>query len=130
MKIHLIKMGDNGKSGEKIATGDSLVAVQRTITTPETPLKAAFDALLAEPENGSTGLYNPLAMSKVQFEKATITNGKAEVYLSGKVATGGEMDIPRVESQLKATALQFPTVKTVQIYLNGKTIEDALSLKG
>ncbi|TGE32150.1 GerMN domain-containing protein [Desulfosporosinus sp. Sb-LF] len=131
VKIYLIALNDNVKSGKDIGTGDSLVPVERTISTSNTPLKGAFDELLAlkEPYYGQSGLYNALYRSKLTLDKATITNGKAEIYLSGSFSLGGVMDNPRVENQLNETALQFSTVREVQIYLNRKTLKDALSLK-
>ncbi len=131
VKIYLIALNDNGKSGKDIGTGDSVVAVERTITTPQTPLKAAFEALLAikEPYDKATGFYNTLYRANLKLDKATITNGKAAVYLTGSLNLGGVMDIPRIENQLNETALQFSTVKEVQIYLNGNPLKDALSLK-
>lgn len=131
VKIYLIALNDNGKSGKAIGTGDSLVPIERTISTPKMPLKAAFDELLAlkEPYYGQSGLYNALYRSNLKLDKATITNGKADIYLSGSLPLGGVMDNPRVENQLNETALQFSTVHEVQIYLNDKTLKDALSLK-
>lgn len=131
VKIYLIALNDNGKTGKDIGTGDSLVAVDRTISNPQTPLTAAFDELLAMKETyyGNTGLYNALYRSNLKLDKATITNGKAVVYLTGSLSLGGVMDNPRVENQLNATAFQFSSVKEVQIYVNGKTLKAALSLK-
>lgn len=131
VKIYLIALNDNGKIGKDFGTGDSLVSVDRTISTPQTPLKAAFNELLSLKEShyGNSGLYNALYRSNLKLEKATITDGKAEVYLTGSLLLGGIMDNPRVENQLNATALQFSTVKEAQIYINNKTLRDALSLK-
>ncbi|MDP4126825.1 MAG: GerMN domain-containing protein [Bacillota bacterium] len=131
IKIYLIALNDHGKTGKDIGTGDSLVAVDRTISTPQTPLKTAFNELLTLKDQyyGNTGLYNALYHSNLKVDKATITDKKAEIYLSGSISLGGVMDNPRVENQLNETALQFSTVKEVQIYINGKTLKDALSLK-
>lgn len=131
VRIYLIALNDNGKSGQDIGTGDSLVKVDRTISTPQTPLKAAFDELLSlkDPYYGNSRLYNALYRSDLKLDKATITDRKAEVYLSGSLSLGGVMDNPRVENQLNATALQFSNVKEVQIYINDKPLKDVLSLK-
>jgi spore germination protein GerM len=42
---------------------------------------------------------------------------------------GGECDTPRVQAQIEQTILQFPTVKEVVIFINGKHLSDVLSLK-
>lgn len=58
--------------------------------------------------------------TKLKFEKATLENGLAKIYLTGEVVYGGVCDDPRLEIQIKETAKQFETVKDVEIYLNGK----------
>jgi len=42
---------------------------------------------------------------------------------------GGECDNPRVEAQLTNTVLQFPSVTSADIFINGKTLAETLSLK-
>jgi hypothetical protein len=42
---------------------------------------------------------------------------------------GGECDNPRVQAQIENTVLQFSTVTSADIFLNGKTLAEALSLK-
>jgi len=39
---------------------------------------------------------------------------------------GGVCDEPRVQAQLRETALQFSTVDSVSIFINGIQLEDAL----
>jgi hypothetical protein len=58
-----------------------------------------------------------------------LTNGVAEIRLSGPFRTGGACDNPRIEAQIKETALQFPTVKSVQVFINDAPLEIALSAK-
>jgi len=60
---------------------------------------------------------------KLNFEKATLDNGVAKIYLNGEVAYAGACDNPRLEIQITETAKQFETVKSVEIYLNGKLYE-------
>lgn len=132
IKIYLIAVEDNGKSGEKLDTGDSVVPVERNIKETTAPLRAALEELLSlkEKDYGQSGLYNPLYRSNLKVEQVRILSGKAEIYLTGTLSLGGEMDNPRVKAQLKKTASQFSSVKDLQIYLNGKTLDEALSLKG
>jgi len=58
--------------------------------------------------------------TKLKFEKATLENGLAKIYLTGEVVYGGVCDDPRLTIQVTETAKQFETVKDVEIYLNGK----------
>lgn len=131
VKIYLIALEDNGKNGKKLATGDSLVGVEREIAPTLTPLQAALNELflLKTRDYGQSGLYNPLYQSDLQVESAAITDGKAVIRLTGNLQLGGELDSPRVEAQIEETALQFSTVKDVEVFLNNKSLHDALSLK-
>ncbi|QAT40134.1 GerMN domain-containing protein [Clostridium sp. JN-9] len=131
IKVFLIAIDDNGKSGKKLDTGDSVVAVERVISTPETPLKGALSDLFSIKDRiyGKSGLYNTLYKSNLKVESAKIVNGAATVNLSGTFSLGGVMDIPRVKAQLIETVMQFQSVKSAKIYINGKTLDDALSLK-
>ena len=131
VQIFLIAIDDQGVSGDLIGCGDSLVPVQVEIQPTQGVLKAAFQALLALKEQyyGQSGLYNSLYQSDLQLESAKIENGKATIRLSGTLQLGGECDNPRVAAQLEATARQFSTVTDVSIFVNDKTLADALSLK-
>jgi hypothetical protein len=95
-------------------------------------LKAAVEALLSVKDEyyGQSGLYNALYQSDLQVESVSVdTNGKASVYLTGNLIMGGDCDTPRVLAQVKQTVLQFPTVKNVTIFINGKPLSDVFSLK-
>lgn len=131
IKIYLIAIQDNGKSGEKLGTGDSIVPVERSIKDTAAPLKAALEELLSlkEREYGQSGLYNSLYQSNLKVDKVAIVNNTADIRLTGTLTLGGVMDSPRVKAQLEKTALQFSSVKDVKIFLNGKSLDEALSLK-
>jgi hypothetical protein len=57
---------------------------------------------------------------KLKFDKATIENGTAKIYLIGEIVYGGVCDNPRLTAQITETAKQFSSVKNVEIYLNGQ----------
>ena len=131
VKIFLIAVGDNGKSGALIGCGDSAVPVQVDITPTAGVLKAALVALLSVKNQnyGQSGLYDALYQSTLQVESVSIASGKASVYLSGTLKMGGECDNSRIQAQLEKTVLQFPTVTEAAIFINGKPLAEALSLK-
>jgi hypothetical protein len=131
VQIYLIALTDDGISGKKIGCDDSVVPVIVEIPPTQAVLRAAMDQLLQLKSNyyGESGLYNALYQSDLQVDKLTFENENAEIYLTGSMMLGGECDNPRVEAQLTETALQFSTVKTVTIYINGILLKDALSLK-
>lgn len=131
VKLHLVALGDNGVSGPLIGCGDSLVAVDVPITPTLGVLRAAYTQLLAlkTPYYGESGLYNALHQSTLSLEGIDLADGKAVIRLSGQFMLNGVCDIPRVQAQLEQTALQFNTVKSVQVTINGILLADALSLK-
>ncbi|MDE3089540.1 MAG: hypothetical protein KGJ80_09205 [Chloroflexota bacterium] len=132
VKIFLVAINDNGKAGKKIGCNDSIVAVDRFIPVTLAPLTAALKELfsLTDRTYGQSGLYNALYQSKLKIATPiAIVSGKATINLSGSLVLNGVCDNPRVEAQIKETALQFSTVKTVAASINGIALEKALSEK-
>jgi spore germination protein GerM len=134
VQVFLIAVGDNGASGKQIGCGDSVVPVQVQIPSTSDPaeaLKSALQNLITAGDRyaSGAGLYNVFKQSNLQVESVSLENGKALVQLTGSLNLGGECDNPRVVAQLQETALQFPEVSEVQYNLNGKPLEDVLSLK-
>ena len=129
--IYMVALEDNGTGGKKIGCGDSLIPVKREIDREQGVLTAALTDQLSQKEQyyGESGLYNALYRSSLTLEKATITNGVADIRISGKLSLGGVCDDPRVEEMLNGVALQFPTIRQANILLNGVPLHDALSEK-
>jgi hypothetical protein len=132
VKVFLIAPEDNGNSGKLVGCGDSAVAIEREVEKTSAPLKASLENLLAMNAGyfGESGLFNSLGDSKLKLESVSLENTKAVVKLSGTLVTGGVCNDPRIEAQLRETAMQFSTVKSVEIYLNNKTLKSYLSGKG
>ncbi|HLO17956.1 MAG TPA: GerMN domain-containing protein, partial [Anaerolineales bacterium] len=118
VKIFLIALEDNGQSGSLVGCGDSAVPV--TIPQTQGVLRAALEKLLSAKKQfyGESGLYNALYQSDLQVEKVTIEQEKALIHLTGTLMLGGVCDAPRVEAQIKQTALQFSTVNEVAVFIN------------
>jgi hypothetical protein len=131
LKIFLVAIGDNGVSGKKIGCDDSLVAVDVGVQPTVAVLRAALTRLLEIKTSyyGESGLYNALYQSDLEIENLSIQNGLASIYLKGDLMLGGTCDSPRVDEQLKATALQFSTISNVEIFINGIPLAEKLSLK-
>ena len=131
LKIYLVAIGDNGISGKKIGCDDSLIAVDVGVQPTVAVLRAALTRLLEikTVSYGDSGLYSALYQSDLEIENLSIQNGVASIYLNGDLMLGGTCDNPRVEEQLKATALQFPTISSVEIFINGIPLAQKLSLK-
>lgn len=131
LKVFLIAVGDNGVAGKKIGCDDSIVPV--TISVPYTTgvLRAALEQLLAIKNQyyGMSGLYDSLYQSNLKIDSLEVINGVAHIDLSGTLMLSGECDNPRVEAQLEEIALQFGTVQSTEITINGQPLADVLSLK-
>jgi hypothetical protein len=133
INIYLVAMGDNGASGKYIGCGDSLVPVEIQIPPTMGVLRAAINELLklqGQAEYSGSGLMNSLYLSDLELEQAAVIDGEAVIEFSGTLIYGGECDIPRIEEQLKALALQFSTVGAVTITVNGVPLETLLDLRG
>lgn len=132
IKIPLIALEDQGKSGEQIGCGDSLVFVDRNIMAKEEEmLQKAYSELLSIKEEtyGESGLYNTLAKSNLTIESITTENRKATVKLSGTYTLGGACDNPRFQAQLEKTALQFDTIDEVYVTINDVPLDQIVSGK-
>jgi hypothetical protein len=131
IKLFLIALDDQGKKGDKIGCGDSVVPFTLYIPKTPNPLSAAIHSLLSikDSKYGSSGLYNALYQSNIKLDSTAVENGKIIIKLSGKFKLDGACDNPRVEAQLTQTALQFPGASEAVITLNGVPLKTALSLK-
>ncbi len=128
VKVYLVAVDDDGRSGKKIGCGDSLVAVSRTIRRSSAPLKAALDELLSTPpETGDNPkLQNFWKGRNLKVRSVSIRKATATIHLSGEVFVAGICDQPRIESQIEETAKQFPTVKRVKVFIGKRTLADAI----
>jgi sporulation and spore germination protein len=129
VQIYMIALEDNGKSGDPIGCGDTVVPVEIEIKATQAPLRAAMEALLSQHGQfyGQSGLYNVLYNSKLQVGTVTIdAAGTAKIGLTGTFSLAGECDDPRFEAQLTYTARQFSTVQNVEITINGTPLHDLI----
>lgn len=131
VKLYLVAIDDGGVSGKMIGCNDSVVAVDKEIAATNAPLRAAYEQLLAldSRDYGKSGLVNALYNSNLTIDEVSIQNKVATIKLKGTLSSAGTCDDPRIIAQLTETALQFTTISSVQVFVNGKKIEDLLSGK-
>jgi hypothetical protein len=117
-----IALLDPSKERGSIERGcDNVVLVPRQIPSTTTPLTAAMKELFAGSQAQVDGLYNFIANTRntLLFDRAEVQDGTAKIYLTGRLSgLAGVCDNPRAQIQIEETALQFPTVERVEIYLN------------
>lgn len=126
--IYLVALEDGGRSGMQIGCGDSLVPVEVQIEPTLAVLTAAMNSLLNLDERmyGQSGLYNALYRSDLSVDSISLVNGHATINLTGEVSLGGVCDVPRFEAQLRQTALQYYTVDSVEININGEPMDQVI----
>lgn len=132
VKIFLVALEDDGKSGQAIGCGDSIVPVERQVTVTGDPIVAALEDMfsLKDRTYGNSGLYNVLYQSSLQVESIEHESGAVTVYLTGKLSLSGVCDNPRVQAQIEETVRQFPGVDSVMVYFNDTPLDELLSGKG
>lgn len=124
-QIYLIAAGTGGNVG----CGDSVVPYTVSIQPTVAPLTAALNQLFAL-NTQAYGYYNALGSSNLTVAGIDIENGVATVDLTGQLMLAGVCDNPRVEAQLRQTALQYHTIDDVQFFINGQPLESLLSGQG
>ena len=108
------------------------MAVEMNVPYSLGVLRAAMEKLLSIHQQyyGESGLYDALYESNLAIADAKIDAGNAVIHLTGTLSQGGECDLPRIDAQLRKTALQFSTVRSVSIFINDIPLENVLSLRG
>jgi hypothetical protein len=130
--MYLIALEDGGQSGPLIGCNDSAVPVIIDIEPTNAPMTVAINGLLSlnEQNYGQSGLYNALYQSDLTLIGINIVNREAVITLTGDLIVSGVCDDPRVLAQLERTALQYDTVDSVTILLNGKSLPSQSSGRG
>ena len=126
VKVYLVALGDAGKAGRKIGCDDSLVPVTRTVRADAAPLRAAVSELLSVPHEYEGGLGNYWFGENLRVSGATLAGGTATIRITGKVFVAGVCDEPRIEEQIRETARQFPGVRRVKVFVNGRTLASVI----
>jgi spore germination protein GerM len=104
--------------------------VTRKVTATAAPLKAAILELFAdrEPDKKETALNLGNYWRGMQLKSVSIEQGTAIIHLTGEApSVAGICDEPRIKGQIIETAKQFPTVKKVKVFINGKPMGQLIS---
>ncbi|MET1088552.1 MAG: hypothetical protein ABWY04_15765 [Arthrobacter sp.] len=130
---YYVLLDDGGSNGVRFGCNDSLVGVARPSSEAEEPLPAAVGMLLeASAGAGSSkpggGPYNALSSSHLKFLSGSFDGTTVTVYLAGTLSLGGVCDTPRVEAQLTQTAVAAVGAIRAEIYVNGRSLTEALRL--
>jgi hypothetical protein len=131
LTVYYVAVGDNGVSGPKIGCGDSLVATTTAPVRFTDQVGPSVGALLANKSRdvGMSGLVNVLYQSNLTYLGGELNGSTITIYLSGQFMLGGVCDIPRAKAQLEYTAMAASDATSAQVFVNGRPIDEALSLK-
>lgn len=114
--IHLPVITPEGDIG----CGVGLTFVDREVPETTAVLDATYRGLFAltNEELQDQGTRNVVAdETELSYNKVTIDNGVAEVYLTGNMTVGHCAD-PSFRAQIQEAAFQFNTVTTIEVYRN------------
>ena len=83
-------------------------------------MNASYEKLFSLPYEPLNTYQNTLhRYNQLQYQSVSLLNGTAKVYLTGTMYGPGHCAEPEMRAQISQTALQFLTVHTVEVYLNG-----------
>lgn len=130
---YYVLLDDGGRNGVRFGCNDSLVGLSHSSSGGEDTLAAAVGALLdvqdaPEQPGPPPEAYNALLGSDLKFLSGSFDGTTVTVYLAGTLSMGGACDLPRVEAQLTQTAVAAVGAIRAEIYVNGRSLAEALRM--
>lgn len=127
IKIALLSMPAKDSDLARVQGCDLVTMVEKNIAPTTMPLTASMNELFSRKDTwpyseSSSGNFIS-SQQNLFFDHATVENTVAKIYLKGSYSLAGVCDDPRIETQIRNTALQFSTVKSVQIFLNNQAFK-------
>lgn len=107
----------------------SEILVPRTKSVLKSSLQALLDMGVESGCDGS-GTCSDLYLSDLRVTYATIVDGVAHVRIEGNVALAGDMSGTRAVEEIRRTVMQFPSVKSADITVNGRSLKCLADLSG
>ncbi|WP_285244720.1 hypothetical protein [Pseudarthrobacter sp. fls2-241-R2A-127] len=131
LTVYYVAVGDNGISGPRIGCGDSLVATTTAPVRFTDQVGPSVGTLLANKSRdvGMSGLINVLYQSSLTYVAGELDGSTITIWLTGQFMLGGVCDIPRAKAQLEYTAMAASGATSAQVFVNGRPIDEVLSLK-
>lgn len=128
--VYYVAINDGGSRGVRFGCNDSLVPVRGPASSGDR-LTVALGRLLGAglPVDNDAALYDSLAASSLHFVSGYVSGSTVVVNLGGSLRPGGVCDIPRIEAQLTHTVVAASGASRAEIYVNGMTLEVALSVR-
>jgi hypothetical protein len=131
LTVFYVALDDGGVSGPAIGCGDSVVPTTTGPVEFTDQIAAAIEHLLADRERflGESGLMNALHRSDLAYVSSSIEGDTVTVLLTGQPVSGGTCDDPRIQEQLRHTAMTAAGTVRAEILVDGTPIEEVMSQK-
>lgn len=131
LTIYYVAIDDNGVSGPAIGCGDSLVATTTGPVRFTDQVGPSISTLLSNKSHdvGLSGLVNALYQSNLTYLGGELNGSTITIYLSGQFMLGGVCDVPRAKAQQEYTAMAASGATSAKVFVNGRPIDEVLSLK-
>ncbi|MEN9582938.1 MAG: Sporulation and spore germination [Candidatus Parcubacteria bacterium] len=98
-------------------------AVNRSIPQTSAVARASLEKLFAGPTAAESAAgYGSFIQQGVVINSLTITNGVAYLDISKEPSTGGSCGVTGSSMQIKNTLLQFPTIQSYSLTVNGQVL--------
>ena len=115
------------KDGGQIGCGADIFFAPHAIPKTQKVLEATYRMLFDikhGPEIPADGFRNTVAaFEKTFFDKVTLEDRIAKVYLVGEMMSPGVCADPEFRAQIEAAAFQFDSVKEIQVFLNDERFD-------
>lgn len=115
------------KEGGEIGCGVGIFYGKDTVPKTSAVLDATYQRLFdikQWPEIETDGFRNTVAaFAYLYYDRVTLENGLAKVYLSGQVTSPGTCAEPELKAQIEAVAFQFRSVQKLEVYLNNQLFD-------
>lgn len=123
INVPLVRYGNGGTVGCGAGIFFAPHAVPKTTAVLDATYRLLFD-IKQLPEIESDGFRNTVAAyTQLWYDRTTLDAGTARVYLTGTMYGPGHCAEPELREQITAAALQYDTVRRVEVYLNNKLFD-------
>lgn len=126
IQVPLIREASEGSSNI-IGCGAEIFFAPHAVPKTTAVLDATYQLLFnikSAPEIPSDEFRNTVGTyTKLFYDRVTLDNGIAKVYLTGEMYGPGHCAEPELRAQMIQAALQYPTVNRVEILLNNKVYD-------
>jgi hypothetical protein len=127
-KVYFIAVDNGGEAGELVGCNDSLVPIDRWVSSEGDIKRNTVDDLFMQHEQTyqRSGLHNPLWQSSLSVQALELKDGMATLTLQGTLKLDSHCDGLRAQSMIQAVLQQFEGVQSVNILINKQSFGEII----